>query len=1478
MAEITTDTLNAELNRLQGGLPIALFPVKLQTRFASASMVHGQFGGDAPGPDDPVQELWVRIYPDDIFVHTHEDQLTAEEYDAGKAYWRQLGAVAGDTNRSEQQEGSWRSIAEDYGPVRARFVLEETKPEEGVDAEGFPPGSNLTFPGRSTVSDSWTRAARTYLLPDRFVITLEIGDEVRHYAGATINKNDEGALQLGLDPASPDEFEDTPEGRQIPERLQWMTNFPKAVAAGMGLRIPLDNWTADRRIDRLTALGWRNGESATEAAEVLGRLFNNHRYKTGGMDIATVGAPTNNTREARAELRPEDRSSEESLAQQQATGGDASALAQAFGLPAGTFDGLDHSHSNSIADARKVQELLFDVTLGHALDFWQPSLAPVLKNQLKAHFVGYVSGRGHLPALQVDDQPYGVLPALPYSMVDADNPYASDSLPGLLWNNVLWPLHQWYTQQLDQVAHIERGITPREAQLRLLSILQLHPTSVAYRQRFAFRPEVEGNKNLRDEFFIPDGDPRAEREGDSVQQQLSAAGLPEIDNIDQLLYATEAHPLLWEKDENEQLVEAADVDLLLGSEGGVVPPLAGGTENYLQWLANPNTTLSESTQPPGDQPPFAILYQLLRRRLLQDDGAEAKAILGEVKDWPAPYLRRMVQEHLDCCTYRLDAWLGSYAKLRLDEIRQEVGSAEGIQIGAWGYLENLKMEERLARPEYIPAPSLRHAITAAVLRSGYQNNRSGGAGESLFAVGLSSGRVKNALFLLEGVRKGQDLSALLGYRLERAMQEYRDGAGHPVLAPFIQDLREKYRFVVIPVVETGQNSAPPDTEEDQSQHVIDAVELIEEQPAWKAVVDDSAEAHLEPIIEDLSQQLDSVKDLLAAEGVYQLVDGQMDRAKAALDAMTDGEQFTRPEIVDQPRSSLPLTFRMGVVLQHDPLPVTGGAPLSPRAIVSPKLNRWLFDQLPDLSFIKVRVRWMVGEAEDGSPVYEATTLPLRHLMIEPIDLVYMMHLQRENPDTSELRYRIERVVRQQEGLPLTTRIQILEQDRTGFDAHDYTLFAVEPLAAGLGKLLMETRSLRPEDFRQPNFEEEDDPTPLWEPAFLRRQLRNVVLKMEDMETTLGNALDTVKELIDSLSGNEGHPMLEQRLQSIREDTFFYAGLGWVKAVPPAIDRLDKLTLEQEWRRCRNIHEDAQRRMADARELWSSGSTQPLSALMSQPPAGQDAAGEVELLENVTEFLFGRFYRVYPDFRLPAAADLEQAMNDPELKASANNFAVERWLQTQAPLRPKMDLYYRGNMLTELFGGTKEREGYALLQLPLQEGKPGPWVGQEYGDFVPHGDTLAMTLELQTDFDFSKGTFSGLLIDDWQELVPDPEVNAGIALQYDQPDTEAPNAVLLAMTPQPAADWDWPTLRAAVLDNLHLSKLRAVDPDVIKQSFLDQLLPTILGPVKVMEVDGKLTYSGALFGGEPGEEPSAPTPPLELSDDDLEGIDLGNPLA
>src|SRR5204863_3273439 len=70
---------------------------------------------------------------------------------------------------------------------------------------------------------------------------------------------------------------------------------------------------------------------------------------------------------------------------------------------------------------------------------------------------------------------------------------------------------------------------------------------------------------------------------------------------------------------------------------------------------------------------------------------------------------------------------------------------------------------------YIHAPSLGQAATGAVLRSGHLAHLDGP--DAPLALDLSSRRVRLALALLDGVRAGQPLAALLGYRLERGLHE-----------------------------------------------------------------------------------------------------------------------------------------------------------------------------------------------------------------------------------------------------------------------------------------------------------------------------------------------------------------------------------------------------------------------------------------------------------------------------------------------------------------------------------------------------------------------------------------------------------------------------------------------------------------------------------------------------------------------------------
>ena len=44
-------------------------------------------------------QLWLRIFPDDIHVETHEEILTQDEVDAAQIYWTEIWRAGGDANR-----------------------------------------------------------------------------------------------------------------------------------------------------------------------------------------------------------------------------------------------------------------------------------------------------------------------------------------------------------------------------------------------------------------------------------------------------------------------------------------------------------------------------------------------------------------------------------------------------------------------------------------------------------------------------------------------------------------------------------------------------------------------------------------------------------------------------------------------------------------------------------------------------------------------------------------------------------------------------------------------------------------------------------------------------------------------------------------------------------------------------------------------------------------------------------------------------------------------------------------------------------------------------------------------------------------------------------------------------------------------------------------------------------------------------------
>ena len=124
------------------------------------------------------------------------------------------------------------------------------------------------------------------------------------------------------------------------------------------------------------------------------------------------------------------------------------------------------------------------------------------------------------------------------------------------------------------------------------------------------------------------------------------------------------------------------------------------------------------------------------------------------------------------------------------------GKNDGVYLGAYGWLEDVRPKKRTLSPAqppadiaddfgtdpnlpplqkdstsggFIHAPSLNQAVTASVLRSAFITSPD--AERAGLSVNLSSRRIRRALTLVEGMRNGQQLGALLGYQLERGLHD-----------------------------------------------------------------------------------------------------------------------------------------------------------------------------------------------------------------------------------------------------------------------------------------------------------------------------------------------------------------------------------------------------------------------------------------------------------------------------------------------------------------------------------------------------------------------------------------------------------------------------------------------------------------------------------------------------------------------------------
>jgi hypothetical protein len=1410
-AAVLADPIHA----MDPGLPLVLLPVRIETAYL-------------PDPSGPVTDLVVRVYPDDIHVDSHEPELTADELAAGTEYWQNVWGAGPNQSRLD---AAWSMILGQLKPNRAAWAVYVLTPAEPPPTVETPPGQPQPIPILPVVPSrpaTFNRAARTTLLPDHWnFIGVQGGQELFNIAGSPIPDS----LDVSFGPPGTGATDsDLPFGPSS----RWLVDLDAAIANGMAVRIPLPG--PNYNLDQLFVLGVSASLTPGDAVTRLQSCFTAHQF-TNGLAFLPPGSPTNNTAQTRSSWQSAPQPptptqwNQARAAYQPASNQNAAVLARALGI--------DGSQTLAVADEglldqqfaiTMLQQQFWTATGSNTLSqiystwvippggvasqgTWQLNVNAPQVQALQDHAGGWVRSRGTLPVLRVGNQPYGMLPAL---SLDDWVPAADD--PTLQFFTWLTTLRDYWLAAVANVPRVLPNGDPN-ADSTVVDVLSRLPVSVDILIRADGNPATTAVAEqplpvapipglpVNSQLFLsvpadtaaPLGlkvvsDPVGDQQNVMLPSlQLYRDGLSVIEGaMTSADFQTKYKPFFSAK----SFPGAPPADLFINFlQDSFTNPLLQGSVNTLNSI--PALILCGGIfYDPTKTDPDSLKFDALLQANLPacKDFVEHYSILCTVD--PAAY-ETSLRETLDVFSHRLDAWITSLAARRLDQMRATEPS--GLVIGAYGWVEDLAprtdltpaapppagFDQAFSSPlqTYIHAPSLQHAATAAVLRSGYDSH----ADATALAVNLVSSRVRVADWLAEGVRNGQTVGALLGYRFERGLQD----AG---LDNLIAPLRQEFPLPLPANADSDVNGSSSRTAI-AARNVVDGLALYNNPAAALEAVDSNP--GVVPLLDDLTNVMDAFGDLLLAESVHHLVGGNPLRAGLAADTVGRGEPVPdRFDFALTPRSGQPLSWQVGALLPADFLSAASGWQTSrPRATAEPHLDAWAATMLGNAS------TWQIACTLTSGNGVATQNVGLDTLGLSALDVVTEIS---GSPSTLELRV----VEALSASLALGTSISILKTPNADGSLGFGELFALcQRVQLAFGK----ASPLTPQNLQGSGTS-----------AVLGLDVADLDTRAAALATSFSAA---VQAMTSALSG----------LQSV--DTKDAAATGAaVQALRAALIALADHGIPASWPAAPAATDSATIAVLSAQAASLSPSVQALAA-QPQPPApvgGADDFTVAAWLSSVVAYvqgILGEGFPLIPIFSLPAASAYAAAFSPASAPVGADASAIMLWLRRTARIRPNSLALHDVLLAAESLQTTPIQVTAAQLP-PL----PGPqWIGLPFVGSSPPGARLALVFSTPAPIDPSL-PFCGFVCDTWTEQVPglttvaggkrgyEASEVSGMAFTTDGPNAQAPQCLLLAIAPDPTKGWSLDILFDTVTETLDLAKMRTVDLGDLPR--LGRVLPAI----------------------------------------------------
>ncbi len=1163
-------------------------------------------------------------------------------------------------------------------------------------------------------------------------------------------------LRTAPDPAAPT-LDVSGASLALDAGLAWMVDFEEAVKVGMALAVPLSGLAAAAldQVAVLLVLGVQEALDPLAASDELARLLAVHS-RTTGLAFVPQGTPTNNTESVSAGWSAADGGSARKPASPvpnpaSPLGDNASQLAAALGFSAaGGLRGLEHGADQEALASQDMRTVLFEAVLGtlvrQLLDVGsQHGISLKNMNAVRDWFILNVTGGAPLPALRVGPQPYGILPVR-HSQTAPDLTTSAGQV-----ERIVALLSDVWRQSAAALPTLEEDPPDIDTAIATILAAQPHParlfvrkleefisgsTPFAIQNTYTFLMDtidqavdqahyLQGISQaaLTYKWMLPSQYPDGFQ---SIDDQIAFCGLVEdtlrgqgldqdtlalaLSFMDSLLgilnsYEGRQHPVRW-LGLNHYAGVLGELNTTLvagklsaessewGDAGLVQAPDAGASGAARDYLADLRQRFKARAQdgalgPPAVSPsPKPLLFQLLELSLpLVPNQAPANRkvldALGRLGGLDPEQLEWLLRETLGLGAHRLDAWNTSLASERLARLRLK--RPAGLQIGAFGWVTALQ-PRRNRRPSegFIHAPSLAHATTAAMLRSGWLAHGSDDP-SSPVAVDIRSAQVRTAAWLLDGVRQGQPLGTLLGYRFERSLHDlYADDQIQPV------------RQLVLAA--QGKANASPN-------QPVDGIELLE---LYRAKTLGTVTPAVKNALIDLEAAFDAVEDVGLFEAVHQLAAGNYERATAMLDALATGA-IAPPELRAPltPRSAVAVEHRVVVLLRPQNSAPTRGWSAGIRDAIAPALEGWVASLLPPAGLVGFQASEITAAGQAGA----SFSLTLAQLGLSALDAIY---LAGDDPTAVQaaLRTLAAAAARTQAALIIDP-----QAGGSGLSLADFTLLASE-----LRHLLESSRPLTGNDLRPAAAQGAEAPDP-------------------------SAALDAVESLIltfDRLGDDLDEAIQDGRLGDMAEVVCHFARLGISTGASP-------------------------QDVAAASGLMSQFQ-QVLARVVAAPV---DPGDRQPGLEARLAALLGRRMPILGRFPLVGSAGGTIV----DVRAGpASALEVDDWFDAVSRVRSEVGKLASMGLLSELLGAG----GLALSagQYPLAAGEG--WAAAH----LPAGAGRLSVVAASTPAGppATGEPACGLFVDHWSEPVPSTQQVTGLAFQFDAPGNRAPQAWLLAVTP------------------------------------------------------------------------------------------------